>query len=155
MDPEPYIGSPAPEPEYQPPDAGLPSPWIYRGALLALGVATAVTAYLLIDPPESKSKQDEPKPAATPTPATGSTATPTQPGTGQTRTPTPTLAISQTPTATPGGTNSGGRPYTVQPGDTLSGIATANGTTVEAILAANPGLTENLQIGQQIRIPSP
>ncbi len=44
--------------------------------------------------------------------------------------------------------------YTVRAGDTLYTIAQMYGTTVERILAANPGLTvNNLQIGQQICIP--
>lgn len=45
--------------------------------------------------------------------------------------------------------------YTVRAGDTLFTIAQMYGVTVERILAANPGLTvNNLQIGQQICIPS-
>lgn len=45
--------------------------------------------------------------------------------------------------------------YIVRAGDTLFTIAQMYGTTVERILAANPGLTaNNLQIGQQICIPS-
>jgi LysM repeat protein len=43
--------------------------------------------------------------------------------------------------------------HTVAPGDTLSGIAGQYNTTVEAIIAANPGTTENLQIGAVLRIP--
>ena len=43
---------------------------------------------------------------------------------------------------------------TVQWGDTLSGIAAACGTTVEAILAANPGLGWWLYVGQVLYIPT-
>lgn len=45
--------------------------------------------------------------------------------------------------------------YVVQPGDTLGGIATSNGTSVEALLAANPSITDPNAIvpGQQIVIP--
>jgi LysM repeat protein len=153
MDPE--TNPPPPESDYQPPDAGLPSRWMYRGALLALGVGTAVAAYLVISPPESESKQDQVRQAATPTPGTGPTATPTQPGSGQVRTPTPTIAITPTPGASPTRTSTGGgRTYTIRAGDTLSAIAGAFNTTVDAIVAANPGLTpEALQINQEIKIP--
>jgi LysM repeat protein len=45
--------------------------------------------------------------------------------------------------------------YVVQPGDTLSGLATEFGTTVDEIMAAN-GLTDPnaLQVGQSLIIPS-
>ena len=46
--------------------------------------------------------------------------------------------------------------YTIQAGDTLFALATRFGTTVQAILAANPGLDPNrLFIGQRICIPVP
>ncbi len=153
MDSEPRIGAP-PEPEYQPPDAGLPSTWTYRGALLALAVGSLVAVYLFISPPESKGKQDQPRPVSTPTPATGATATPTQPGSGTTRTPTPTLAITATPTGTLAPSVGAVRTYTVRAGDTLSSIAVQFDTTVDAIVAANPGLDpETINIGEQLRIP--
>ena len=45
--------------------------------------------------------------------------------------------------------------YTIRPGDTLYVIAINNGTTVEAIMAINPGINpNNLQIGQVICIPT-
>ena len=45
--------------------------------------------------------------------------------------------------------------YIVNPGDNLSKIAAANGTTVEAILSANSGITNPnlIMVGQQIIIP--
>ncbi len=43
---------------------------------------------------------------------------------------------------------------TVQPGDTLQGIAATCGTTVEALLAANPALVPLLYVGQVLYIPS-
>ena len=48
----------------------------------------------------------------------------------------------------------GGTLYTIQPGDTVWLLSRRFGTTVDAILAANPGLNpQNLQIGQRICIP--
>lgn len=44
--------------------------------------------------------------------------------------------------------------YTVQPGDTLSTIATRCNTAVTLILSLNPGIQANgLVVGQQIRLP--
>jgi len=44
---------------------------------------------------------------------------------------------------------------TVQPGDTINSIASRYGVTVEALMAANPGLNYyNLTVGQVLRIPT-
>jgi len=49
---------------------------------------------------------------------------------------------------------SGTAPYTIKSGDTLNRIALQLGTTVPAILAANPGIVpERLNIGQSICVP--
>jgi LysM repeat protein len=46
------------------------------------------------------------------------------------------------------------RTYTVASGDTLGSIATKEKTTVDALLAANPGIDPTgLQIGDKIRLP--
>ena len=47
--------------------------------------------------------------------------------------------------------------YTVQPGDRLATIARRFGLTLDAVLAANPEITDQNEIrsGQQIRIPHP
>ena len=59
--------------------------------------------------------------------------------------PTPTV----TPTATP-------IVYQIESGDTILDIAILRGTTVEEILALNPGIVpENLQIGQPVILPPP
>jgi LysM repeat protein len=71
-----------------------------------------------------------------------------------------TIAASASPTrqatslATAPATAVGAGTYTVQRGDTLSAIATTYGTTVQAIVAANPGLNPSvLQVGQQLVLP--
>jgi LysM repeat protein len=44
--------------------------------------------------------------------------------------------------------------YTVASGDTLGSIAAKQGTTVDALLQANPGITPtNMQIGDTITLP--
>lgn len=44
--------------------------------------------------------------------------------------------------------------YTIERGDTLSGIATRNGVSLESLMAANPGVApRGLQVGQRIDIP--
>ncbi|MCL6589624.1 MAG: LysM peptidoglycan-binding domain-containing protein [Firmicutes bacterium] len=48
----------------------------------------------------------------------------------------------------------GGSVYTIQPGDSLFSLARRFNTTVQAIIAANPGINPtNLQLGQSICIP--
>lgn len=60
------------------------------------------------------------------------------------------------PAATPSAAPAAGGKYTVQSGDTLSGIAQRNGTTVDALAKAN-GIDLNqrviLRVGQQLKIP--
>ena len=120
----------------------MPSSAVFRGSVVALVVATLVTIFLLVRPPESKSAQDTVRTLATPTPAFAATATATRPGTSQ-RTVTPTPAGSATaagsPTAGATASAAASNTYTVRPGDTLSSIAVAHNTTVEAIRGAEPG----------------
>ena len=64
-------------------------------------------------------------------------------------TPTPLPTPTVTPTATP-------IIYQIESGDTILGIAIQRGTTVDEILALNPGIVpENLQIGQPVVLPPP
>jgi LysM repeat protein len=132
------------------PEAATPSPAAYRGAILALGVAAAVAVYLVISPPQSRSSQDEARPLDTPTPQIQQpTATPTQSGTPRPGTPSPTPTLTGTaPTGT-------GETHTVAPGESLSSIADLYGLTLDQLLAANPGLTEDtpIQIGQELNLP--
>lgn len=84
---------------------------------------------------------DTPAPTATPAP----TNTPEP-----TATPEPTDTPEPTPTATPEP-----QTYTIQSGDTLLSIAQSFGVTVDAILQANPDITnpELIRPGQEIVIP--
>jgi len=82
-----------------------------------------------------------PTPSPTPTPVATSTPTPS---------PTPTPVATRTPTPNPTFT-----PYVVQAGETLSAIAARFGVTIQAIMAANPSITDPAHIvaGQRILIP--
>lgn len=64
-------------------------------------------------------------------------------------------AVSNAVSNTVSGLTGGGGSYSVASGDTLSQIAAKNGTTVQAIMAANPGITNanNIQAGQSINMP--
>jgi len=146
------------------PDSAAPSALAYRGSLVALGLATAVAAFLIIRPPQSASTVDEPRPVVTNTPAFQQTATPTALGGGGATTPTssrPTTTIAtSTPTTEatvePTQGSGGGTSYTILPGDSLSQIAADHGVTAEAILEANPDIGDPLSIqpGQVIMIPA-
>lgn len=73
------------------------------------------------------------------------------------------VPASQDPFATPSGTTpqttpvpSGTSEYVVKSGDSFYTIAKANGTTVKAIEAANPGVdSRRLKIGQKLVLPAP
>jgi LysM repeat protein len=81
-----------------------------------------------------------PSPSPADTPAT-SFAAPVTPG------PTPAEAAPTSPPET----------YVVRSGDTLVHIAATHGTTLKALRAANPEVTDPraLRIGQKLVIPSP
>ncbi len=140
------------------PESATPSAAVYRGSVVALVIASLIAVFLLVRPPESKSSADQSRILATATSATGATATATRPGANSSRTASP--AASTTPGGSPAAGTPGASPasekktYTVVAGDTLSGIAAANGTTVDAIVALNPGLNPaTLAIGALITLP--
>ena len=56
-----------------------------------------------------------------------------------------------------GGKGKGGGSYSVKSGDTLSQIAKKQGTTLKALLAANPGIKDpnKIRVGQKIKLSSP
>jgi LysM repeat protein len=88
--------------------------------------------------------------SSTPAPSVPPSAPPSAP---------PSVAPSATPVApSPSpSTPASGAVYIVKKGDTLYGIAARNRTTVKAILAANPDITNAnyLKVGQRIVIPAP
>jgi LysM repeat protein len=114
--------------------------------------------YLLIAPPTLPHEQDRTgaaAPSASPVP--GSTG----PAAGGAATPPAGSPTSQSPSdspaeasPSPSGSPQPAQRHTIQAGDTLLGIAERYDTTVDAIRAANPGLSETaLTIGQEITIP--
>jgi LysM repeat protein len=94
--------------------------------------------------PEPTAAPTEPPPADTPVPA-------------EPDTPTPAAAPTEPPPPGPTNTPSPlGQTYVVQSGDIPVSIAQRFGITVEALLAANPGIDPNgLQVGQVLVIPPP
>ncbi len=66
---------------------------------------------------------------------------------------TPT-AESNAPTAHPAATQGSAKSYTVKAGDTLTRVAKAHGTTVNALRSANNLKTDRLVVGQKLKIPA-
>ena len=142
------------------PESAVPSAKVFRGSLALLALATLVTAFLLIRPPASESRGPLVRELPSPTPAVSATATPTPRGGAPTATPAPGRTATSaatapaSPTASAATPTPGARIYVVKPGDTLFQIALDNGTTVEAIVAANPGLNpDTLAVGMELRLP--
>jgi len=134
---------------------GLPGRGLLRGAIVAFAVALVVAMYLLVAPPTLPHEQDRTgaaAPSASPAPggarpATGESAAPSQ---GSTPASSTAPAASPSPSSSP----QAARRHTIRAGDTLLAIAEQYDTTVDAIRAANPGLSETaLTIGQEITIP--
>jgi LysM repeat protein/predicted RNA-binding Zn-ribbon protein involved in translation (DUF1610 family) len=109
-----------------------------RSTAVATGTTSARTAAILLPTPTPTGGAAADQPAATATrtraaqrATAAATATATETATtAPTETATPTPLPSPTPTTAP-------RTYEVQPGDTLLVIASRNGTTVDALMAAN------------------
>ncbi|MEO8540786.1 MAG: LysM peptidoglycan-binding domain-containing protein [bacterium] len=146
------------------PEAASPSAAVYRGSVVALVIASLITLFLIVRPPESKSATNLVRDLPTATPAVSTTATPTKPGGAASTTPrtgtqvpssvtpvSPTAEASQSAVASP---TASGRTYVMKAGDTLSAVAASFGVTVDQLLAANPGVSANtIAIGTEIKIP--
>jgi LysM repeat protein len=144
------------------PESAVPGALVYRGSILTLVIATLVTVFLLIQPPAEKTQAGLVRELPSNTPAVSATATPTPPRTptqpaGTNTTPDPssgTPGVSPTTDASPEATPTPGtRVHVVQAGDTLSAIAAEYDTTIEVLEQLNPGLTPDLNIGQEIIVP--
>jgi LysM repeat protein len=160
--PEPLpVAEPVAEPVVAPqitrprlPDLSRLSP--ARVALALLGLLTLVLiARAVIPRPPAPPTPTEPAVAAAPVATAPSTPTVT-PTPTDTSTPTTTPTATATPTNTPTPTPLPPRVHTIQAGDTLLEIADQYDVAVEAILAANPGVSETrLQLDQELVIPWP
>jgi LysM repeat protein len=150
----------------QDPSSAIPSGALFRGALLALLVASVLALWLLIRPPgDDESGAQAGQPSVTRTPVATSTARPSV-------TPTGTPGLSPTPGGTPGASPTpGGTPtpapsptpepspfeeYTVQQNDSLSSIAQQFGTTADELARINSITDPNsLSVGQKLQVPRP
>lgn len=147
------------------PESAAPSAAVYRGSILVLVIASLITLFLIVRPPESKSATNLVRDLPTSTAAVSTTATPTKPGgvatsTPRTGTQVPSSVTPVSPTAaaasqtTVGSPTPAGRTYVMKSGDTLSAVAASFGVTVAELLAANPGLNPNtIAVGAEIKIP--
>lgn len=117
-------------------------------------VASLATAPAISTPLVPTTSTPLPLGTVVPTPSTPVLPTlsvPTIPVTATTPTATPTPVT--TPTPVPSGTAT---TYRVQWGDWLGKIADKHGVTVEALIAANPGINPNvIYPGQTLNIPAP
>jgi len=148
------------------PASALPSFNLYRGSLLALLVGTAVAIWLLVRPPgpgESGAPEIAivdvtPTAIVTGVPETVTSESPTPRATTPTAraTPKPSATPRPAPTETPGP-----QTYTVQPGDTLVGIAQQYAPSgvgaldyAEQIASANGfGVDDPITPGQDLVLP--
>jgi len=89
-------------------------------------------------------------PSTTPSSTPSSTTTPTT-STSSSSSPSTYTPYTSLPSSSQSATN-----YTIKPGDTLSGIAAKYGTTVSALITANPSITDPHKIyaGNTIKIPT-
>jgi nucleoid-associated protein YgaU len=150
------------------PALALPSYRVYRGSLLALLMGSVVAVWLLVLPPAGADQDGPPGsiaaivPTATPTAEATPDPEATPPAEATPAIPLPTPSPAETPEPEPTPTP---QPetitYTVQPGDTLLGIAEQYATGFEAVqamadrIAEENGITDPsaLAVGQELTIP--
>ena len=159
----------------QDPSSAIPSGALFRGALLALLVASVLALWLLIRPPgasdeESGAQAGQPSVTRTPVASATTTLTPSP-----SVTPAGTPGVSPTPSGTPGTSPTPGgtlatptpapsptpppspfQEYIVQQNDSLSSIAQRFGTTADELARINNITDPNtLDIGQKLQVPRP
>jgi LysM repeat protein len=115
-------------------------------AIVLIFGTIGIALYQLIEKPEATENKAASQKILS-KPAADQKATTTTPST-----PAATPATT-TPAATTTTSTATTKDYTVVAGDTWSSIANANGMTSAALMKANSSTTENLQIGQVIKIP--
>lgn len=127
---------------------GLPGVWLVRGVTGVLVFGVVLGVYLLIGTPTLPNEQERTGAAAPTAPANRGTLRPSA-------TPAPQGTPAEPQAASPAPSPAAeARRHTIRSGDTLLSIAEQYDTTVDAIRAANPGLSETaLQIGGEITIP--
>ena len=118
--------------------------------IVVVGVAVISAIFSAARPTPSHGEASY-TPPATLSPSPRPTLTlqpPTPTAVAPTSTPVATVTPSPSPTFTP---------YVIQPGETLSTIARSHGVTLQAILAANPDITDSrlVNANQTILIPPP
>ena len=129
-----------------------PSGVVFRASLIGLFIASVVALWLLIRPPSLPGESTgaiQPLPVASPTALPS--ASPPSPSSGAPESPSAPETPAPTTEPAPAAIQ-----YTIQEGDTISGIAAANGISYLDLLEYN-GLTEEdaqaLHAGDVISIP--
>jgi hypothetical protein len=141
------------------PLSGLPSFTLYRGSMLALLIGVVLAAWLLIQPPGGESNTPQTGTIITPTPEASAETTPGaestlvlggSPVAGE----TPDADVTSTPA--PGGSGT----YTVQSGDSLSGICAQVAPAMDpeeciAQIVELNGLPDDstISVGQELTVP--
>jgi LysM repeat protein len=134
-------------------------------AVLAVAVArfagpqVAAVAVPSASASPTASPTPRPTPRLTPSPlpsasaSTGPSASPSGAVSGVTATPNVTASPSATATPSPAATPDTTKVYVVKKGDTLYGIASTFGTTVAELKRINGLTSNNLKIGQKLKLP--
>ena len=139
---------------------GLPGARLVRVVMLALGFGMAAGAVLLVWTPVLPHERERTSAAPRPTPVSRPATRPVE--TAVPAAPPPAAAPVAAPPPAGGAATAEPQPspaaterrHTIRPGDTLLGIAEQYDSTVVAIRAANPGLSETaLPVGAEIVIP--
>jgi hypothetical protein len=134
------------------PSSGLPSYALYRGSLLALLIGAVLAVWLLVQPSGDESEALRPI-VLTPTTLASSNQTQTA------GTTTPQTNATPRPTVPAASATPSGQLYTVVANDSLSGICARerpslnNVECVTQVRTLNGLTSDNLEIGQRIRLP--